>query len=116
VVLGEDYNIFLVSSIWRKRKEMPLKKAIAESVGETGSVISSAGLILAGTFSVLAILPLQVLVHFGTITAIGILLDTFIVIPLLVPSITTVLGRFAFCLGKMCKIQNNEFENMDVEK
>src|SRR5699024_11428206 len=36
VVLGEDYNIFLVSSIWKKRKEMPLKQAIQESVGETG--------------------------------------------------------------------------------
>lgn len=64
VALDEDYNIFLASTIWRKRKEMPLKKAIADSVGETGSVISSAGLILAGTFSVLAVLPLQVLVHF----------------------------------------------------
>src|SRR5699024_5186268 len=81
VVLGEDYNIFLVSSIWQKRKVMPLKQAISESVGETGSVISSAGLILAGTFSVLAVLPLQVLVHFGTITAIGIMLDTFLVRP-----------------------------------
>src|SRR5699024_8969548 len=108
VVLGEDYNIFLVSSIWRKRKEMPLKKAIAESVGETGSVISSAGLILAGTFSVLAILPLQVLVHFGTITAIGILLDTFIVRSLLVPAITTVLSRFAFWPGKMWKMHEDE--------
>lgn len=116
VVLGEDYNIFLVSSIWKKRKEMPLKEAIANSVGETGSVISSAGLILAGTFSVLAILPLQVLVHFGTITAIGILLDTFIVRPLLVPAITTVLGRFAFWPGKMWKLHNDEFEEMDVEK
>lgn len=108
VVLGEDYNIFLVSSIWRKRKEMPLKQAIADSVGETGSVISSAGLILAGTFSVLAILPLQVLVHFGTITAIGILLDTFIVRPLLVPAITTVLGRFAFWPGRLWKVENDE--------
>src|SRR5699024_8170202 len=96
VVLGEDYSIFLVSSSWKKRKEMPLKQAIQESVGETGSVISSASLILAGTFSVLAVLPLQVLVHFGTITAIGIMLDTFIVRPLLVPAITIVLGRFSF--------------------
>lgn len=108
VALGEDYNIFLVSSIWRKRREMPLKQAISESVGETGSVISSAGLILAGTFSVLAVLPLQVLVHFGTITAIGILLDTFIVRPLLVPAITTVLGRFAFWPGEMWKMKNSE--------
>lgn len=110
VVLGEDYNIFLVSSIWKKRKEMPLKQAISESVGETGSVISSAGLILAGTFSVLAILPLQVLVHFGAITAIGILLDTFIVRPLFVPAITTVLGRFAFWPGPLWKIPSDKSE------
>jgi len=109
VVLGEDYNIFLVSSIWKKRKEMPLKQAIQESVGETGSVISSAGLILAGTFSVLAVLPLQVLVHFGTITAIGIMLDTFIVRPLLVPAITIVLGRFSFWPGSMWKIKEDEY-------
>src|SRR5699024_6421687 len=43
VVLGEDYNIFRVSSIWNKRNEMPFNPAIQESVGETGSVISSAG-------------------------------------------------------------------------
>lgn len=116
VVLGEDYNIFLASSIWRKRKIMPLKEAIANSVGETCSVISSAGLILAGTFSVLAILPLQVLVHFGTITAIGILLDTFIVRPLLVPAITTVLGRFAFWPGKMWKLPNEAFEKMEAKE
>ncbi|MCJ7842801.1 MMPL family transporter [Lederbergia sp. NSJ-179] len=108
VVLGEDYNIFLVSSIWKKRKNMPLKQAIANSVAETGSVISSAGLILAGTFSVLAVMPLQVLVHFGAITAIGILLDTFIVRPLLVPSITAVLGRHAFWPGKYCKVDDGE--------
>ena len=108
VALGIDYNIFLVSSLWSNRKEMPLKQAISKSVAETGSVISSAGLILAGTFSVLAVMPLQVLVHFGTITAIGILLDTFIVRPLLVPAITTVLGRFAFWPGKLWKLRDDE--------
>lgn len=108
VALGIDYNIFLVSNLWAKRKIMPLKNAIAESVAETGGVIGSAGLILAGTFSVLAVMPLQVLVHFGTITAIGILLDTFIVRPLLVPSLTMVLGRYAFWPGKMWKLKNHE--------
>ncbi|HET7628030.1 MAG TPA: MMPL family transporter [Bacillales bacterium] len=100
VALGEDYNIFMISSIWKKRREMPLRDAIASGVHETGSVITSAGLILAGTFAVLAVLPLQVLVQFGTVTAIGVLLDTFIVRPLLVPAITAVLGRFAFWPGK----------------
>ncbi|WP_127579745.1 MMPL family transporter [Paenibacillus koleovorans] len=96
VALGEDYNIFMISSIWQKRKTMPLRQAIREGVRETGSVITSAGLILAGTFAVLATLPIQVLVQFGTITAIGVLLDTFLVRPFLVPAITTLLGRHAF--------------------
>jgi RND superfamily putative drug exporter len=100
VALGEDYNIFMISSIWKKRKQLPLKKSISDGVAETGSVITSAGLILAGTFAVLAVLPLQVLVQFGTVTAIGVLLDTFIVRPLLVPAITTVLGKYAFWPGK----------------
>ncbi len=103
VALGGDYNIFMISSIWRNRKRMPLKQAIAEGVGETSSVITSAGLILAGTFSVLAVMPMQVLVQFGVVTAIGVLLDTFIVRPLLVPAITTVLGNYAFWPGALWK-------------
>ncbi|MBB6729768.1 MMPL family transporter [Cohnella zeiphila] len=101
VALGEDYNIFMISSIWRKSRRMPLRQAIQEGVGETGSVITSAGLILAGTFAVLASMPIQVLVQFGIITAIGVLLDTFVVRPFLVPAITALLGRRAFWPGKV---------------
>lgn len=116
VALGIDYNIFLVSSLWMKRKEMPLKEAIAESVGQTGSVISSAGLILAATFSVLAVLPLELLVHFGTIVAIGVILDTFVVRPLLVPAITMVLGRYSFWPGKLWKLRNDQSLNEKVKE
>lgn len=105
VALGEDYNIFMVSNIWKKRKKMPLKQAIAEGVNETSSVITSAGLILAGTFAVLASLPIQVLVQFGIITALGILLDTFVVRPFLVPAITTLFGRLAFWPGKHQEVE-----------
>jgi RND superfamily putative drug exporter len=101
VALGEDYNIFMVSSIWNKVKTKPLKQAIKEGTSQTGGVITSAGLILAGTFAVLATLPIQILVHFGIITALGVLLDTFIVRPFLVPAITTLLGRKAFWPGKV---------------
>lgn len=105
VALGEDYNIFMISNIWKKRKRMPLKQAISEGVNETGSVITSAGLILAGTFAVLASLPIQVLVQFGIITAIGVLLDTFVVRPFLVPAITVLLGRWAFWPGKQEEVR-----------
>ncbi|PKG23478.1 MMPL family transporter [Niallia nealsonii] len=100
VALGEDYNIFMISSIWKKSKEVPLLQAIKEGVSESGSVITSAGIILAATFMVLTTLPIQILVHFGTITAIGVLLDTFVVRPFLVPSITAILGKKAFWPAK----------------
>ncbi|MGH1145900.1 MMPL family transporter [Bacillus pseudomycoides] len=103
VALGEDYNIFMVSEIWKNKSSQPHLEAVKNGVVQTGSVITSAGLILAGTFAVLATLPIQVLVQFGIVTAIGVLLDTFIVRPLLVPSLTGVLGRFAFWPGKIRK-------------
>ncbi|MES5957208.1 MMPL family transporter [Bacillus fungorum] len=103
VALGEDYNIFMVSEIWKNKRSQPHLEAVKNGVVQTGSVITSAGLILAGTFAVLATLPIQVLVQFGLVTAIGVLLDTFIVRPLLVPAITVVLGRFAFWPGKIWK-------------
>ncbi|MEY9092743.1 MMPL family transporter [Paenibacillus sp. RC84] len=100
VALGEDYNIFMVSGIWKASKTHKLKEAIRLGVSSTSSVITSAGLILAGTFAVLSVLPIQVLVQFGVICAVGVLLDTFIVRPFLVPTITLLLGRAAFWPGK----------------
>ncbi len=98
--LGVDYNIFMKSSIWKKARYLPLNQAIKEGARETGAVISSAGIILAGTFAVLATLPIQVLVHFGLITAIGVLIDTFIVRPFLVPAINAWIGKKSFWPGK----------------
>nr|WP_095393269.1 MMPL family transporter [Peribacillus simplex] len=111
VALGEDYNIFMVSSIWRKKETMPIKQAIRKGVAETSGVITSAGIILAATFSVLATLPIQVLVQFGLITALGVLMDTFIVRPFLVPAITSLLGRRAFWPGKVTNQEEKEQAN-----
>ncbi|SNZ03748.1 putative drug exporter of the RND superfamily [Terribacillus aidingensis] len=108
VALGEDYNIFMISSIWKRSKTMPIKQAIADGVAHTGGVITSAGLILAATFAVLTTLPIQILVHFGTITAIGVLLDTFLVRPFLVPAITAILGKWAFWPWKKRMEQTEE--------
>lgn len=110
VALGEDYNIFMISSIWRKKNSMPIKQAIREGVAETSGVITSAGIILAATFSVLATLPIQVLVQFGIITALGVLMDTFIVRPFLVPAITSILGKYAFWPSKVNQVLEKETE------
>ncbi|GEL06458.1 MMPL family transporter [Rummeliibacillus stabekisii] len=110
VALGEDYNIFMISSIWKNKNKQSNRLAIANGVSETSSVITSAGLILAGTFAVLATLPIQVLLQFGIVTAIGVLLDTFVVRPLLVPAITAVLGRYAYWPGHRWKMKDSEEE------
>lgn len=99
VALGEDYNIFMVSRIWQERRTSPIRSAIEKGVSRTSGVITSAGLILAGTFAVLASLPIQVLVQFGIVTAIGVLLDTLVVRPFVVPAITEILGNAAFWPG-----------------
>lgn len=104
IALGNDYNIFMISDIWKnRRKDISHKKSIVGGVASTGAVITSAGLILAGTFGVLASLPIQLLVHFGIVTAVGILIDTFIVRPLLVPAILTVFGKWSYWPGKLWK-------------
>ena len=104
IALGNDYNIFMISDVWKNRKRgLGHRESIAKGVASTGAVITSAGLILAGTFGVLATLPIQLLVQFGIVTAIGVLLDTFIVRPLLVPALITVFGRLSYWPGKLWK-------------
>lgn len=93
VALGIDYNIMLVSRIKELAKTMPWRQAVGEGVALTGGVISSAGLILAATFSVLITQPLQELFLFGSIMALGILLDTFIIRGFLLPSLLIVTRR-----------------------
>lgn len=94
VALGADYTIFLMS---RVREEVALHGVTAGTqvaLQRTGGVITSAGLILAGTFLVLTTLPLRDLYQFGVAVAVGVLLDTFVVRALLVPGIVVLLGRF----------------------
>jgi RND superfamily putative drug exporter len=93
VALGADYNIFLMSRIREESRRLTTADATARGLALTGHVITSAGLILAGTFAALMLAPLKSLQQFGFAVSAGILLDTFVVRSLLVPSIATILGR-----------------------
>jgi RND superfamily putative drug exporter len=94
VALGADYNIFLVSRIREEAHQRPLKEAVTNALAHTGGVITSCGIILAGTFATLVASSLQMVMQIGTAIAIGILIDTFIVRALLVPSIAALVGRW----------------------
>jgi RND superfamily putative drug exporter len=96
MALGEDYNILVMSRIREEvHNEPSMKKAVTKAVGITGTTVTSAGLILAGTFGVLGLVGGDASVQqIGYGIAFGILLDTFFVRTLLVPSIVALLGRW----------------------
>jgi uncharacterized membrane protein YdfJ with MMPL/SSD domain len=96
VALGADYNIFLVSRIREEAHQRPIKEAVSHAVANTGGVITACGIILAGTFATLMTAPLQVVLQIGVAIASGVLVDTFIVRALLVPSLATLAGRWSW--------------------
>jgi RND superfamily putative drug exporter len=92
VALGVDYNIFLIARAREETIKHGSQQGILRALAVTGAVITSAGIVLAGTFSVLAVLPLTFLTELGFVVAFGVLLDTFLVRSVLVPSIALTLG------------------------
>jgi putative drug exporter of the RND superfamily len=92
VALGVDYNIFLVARAREETIKHGSEQGMLRALAVTGGVITSAGIVLAGTFSVLAVLPLTFLTELGFVVAFGVLLDTFLVRSILVPSIALSLG------------------------
>lgn len=87
VALGIDYNIIMVSRFLEERKYRNVKDALEVALRNTGGVISSAGIILAATFAALMTMPITDLFIFGFIVAIGIIIDTFLVRGMLLPSL-----------------------------
>jgi len=92
VALGVDYNIFLISRAREETIGHGSEQGILRALAVTGAVITSAGIVLAGTFSVLAVLPLTFLTEIGFVVAFGVLLDTFLVRSVLVPAIALTAG------------------------
>ena len=99
LALGEDYNILVMTRIRDEAAHLPLREAVVRAVGITGPTVTSAGLVLAGTFAVLAFSggsgpDGSEIQDIGFGLAIGILMDTFLVRTLLVPSAVALLGRW----------------------
>jgi putative drug exporter of the RND superfamily len=92
VALGVDYNIFLLTRVREEVKRHGITEGVRNGVASTGGVLTSAGIILAGTFSVLAILPIVASREIGIIVAIGVLADTFLVRTILLPMLVADLG------------------------
>ncbi len=108
LALGEDYNILVMTRIREEAHRLPLRAAVVRAISMSGSTVTAAGLVLAGTFGVLAITggagpggdQIRA-IGFGL--AIGVLMDTFLVRTLLVPSTVSLLGRWNWWPGRLAQ-------------
>jgi putative drug exporter of the RND superfamily len=87
VALGIDYNIFLMSRVHEESKRSGTRRGALTGLAATGGVITSAGLVLAGTFAVFATLPIVSFAQMGFVVSVGVLLDTLIVRSVLVTAL-----------------------------
>ncbi len=102
LALGEDYNILVMTRIREEAHRLPLREAVSRALNVTGTTVTSAGLVLAGTFGVLAVVGsgsagaqnVRTIVVVGVGLALGVLMDTFLVRTLLVPSAAVLIGRW----------------------
>ena len=94
VALGIDYNIFLATRVHEEAKKYGTRRGALIGLAATGAVITSAGFVLAGTFAVLATLPVVAFAEVGIVVALGVLLDTLIVRSVLVTALNLDIGRW----------------------
>ena len=101
IALGADYNIYIMSRVREETRTRGLAEGTRYAITRTGGVITSAGIILAGTFSVLTTFPLLDLFQLGFTVMLGILIDTFVVRAIMVPAIVMKLGEINWWPSKM---------------
>jgi putative drug exporter of the RND superfamily len=111
LALGEDYNILVMMRIREEAQHQPLREAVSRALSLTGTTVTSAGLVLAGTFGVLAAVGsgsagqqnVSTIVDVGVGLALGVLMDTFLVRTLLVPSAAVLIGRWNWWPSRLCR-------------
>jgi len=103
VALGIDYNIFLMTRVREESIAHGTRAGVLRGLTVTGGVITSAGIVLAATFSALGVIPVLFLAQIAFIVAFGVLLDTLLVRSLLVPALAYDLGRVVWWPSKLAR-------------
>jgi len=114
VALGVDYNIFLMTRVHEESRRHGTRRGALIGLAATGGVITSAGLVLAGTFMALGSLPVILATEIGFVVAFGVLLDTFVVRSVLVSALNLDVGRWLWWpsgLHRRPDVDLDELEN-----
>jgi RND superfamily putative drug exporter len=104
VALGIDYNIFFVTSVKQEYVAGDMKGTVERALGRTGGIITSCGIIMAGTFGALMATPIRTMIEIGFTTVIGILMDTFVIRSFLVPALMVKFGEMNWWPGRRIKV------------
>jgi RND superfamily putative drug exporter len=107
VALGIDYNIFLMTRVREESARSGTRHGALTGLAATGGVITSAGLVLAGTFAVLGTLPLVEFTEIGVAVALGVLLDTIVVRSVLVTALTLDIGRHIWWPSALANLEKS---------
>ncbi|MCX4095296.1 MMPL family transporter [Nocardia sp. alder85J] len=114
VALGIDYNIFLMSRVHEEARTHGTRRGALTGLSATGGVITSAGLVLAGTFAVFATMPIVSFAEVGLVIMIGVLLDTLIVRSILVTALSLDLGDRIWWPSRLTRRTDPEAEREPV--
>ncbi|NUT31583.1 MAG: MMPL family transporter [Hamadaea sp.] len=115
VALGIDYNIFLMTRVREESARRGTRRGTLIGLAATGGVITSAGLVLAGTFAVLATLPLTAFAEIGFAVALGVLLDTIVVRSVLVTALNLDIGRHIWWPSRLTRVPDVPAEQAATE-
>ena len=111
VALGIDYNIFLMTRVREEAQRYGTRRGALIGLAATGGVITSAGLVLAGTFAALGMIPMVAFAEIGIAVALGVLLDTIVVRSVLVTALNLDIGRHMWwpsALGRKEDVDTDE--------
>ena len=99
VSLGSDYNVFVVGRIWEEARRRPVANAVAVAAPQASRAITTAGVALAASFAMLAVIPLEQFRQIALAMALGVVLDAIAVRSLLVPALVALFGRLGMWPG-----------------
>jgi RND superfamily putative drug exporter len=115
IALGVDYNIFLMTRVHEESRRHGTRQGALTGLAATGGVITSAGLVLAGTFTALGTLPLVFVTELGFAVAFGVLLDTFVVRSVLATALGLDIGRWIWWPSSLHRKPDIDLEEIDAE-